>query len=114
MKIERKSETIVEIDGVVRLEQGPIRRREIATEEILDNAVTARHYQVGLPDALGKPIVIGESFDFIDWKSREKVWYVYSLDSSSGKWIREAYNYASYEDALSFATEIVAARKAGE
>lgn len=71
---------LIEIDGKVRVEAGPRRRREIATQELLSDVVTAAHYQVGKPDALGKIIALGEPMDFIDWRSPERTFYVYQLE----------------------------------
>lgn len=79
MNIVKKGD-ITEIDGRFRIESGPVRRREIATEELLSDKVTAEHYQVGRPDALNNIITLGEPMDFIDWRSPERVFYVYALE----------------------------------
>lgn len=39
----------------------------VATEELLSNAKTAAHYQVGKPDALGNPIVLGKPMTIRDY-----------------------------------------------
>lgn len=65
----------------VRIEQGPMLKRGVATKELLSNDKTADHYQLGGPDAFGKPIVEGSQFDYLDWGGSttegEKVFYVY-------------------------------------
>lgn len=71
----------IQFSDAVRIERGPARKRAIATTELLDDAVTARHYQVGAKDALGNPIKIGAHMDYLDWKG-DYVWYVYKLDAS--------------------------------
>lgn len=76
----RRNGAMIEIGDAVRIEAGPVRRRGIATEELLSNDVTAGHYQVGAPDALGKPIVLGEIMDYVDWRSPARAYYLYSLD----------------------------------
>jgi hypothetical protein len=82
MDIKYLGDNIIEIDGKVRIEVGPARIKAIATKEILDDKVTAAHYAVGLPDALGKPIKIGEEFTYIDWKGlKPQVHYVYALET---------------------------------
>ncbi len=91
MDIKRKGD-IIEIDGKVRVEAGPLRRSEIATEELLSDEVTAQHYQVGRTDALNNIIALGKPMDFIDWKSKERAFYVYALeevtDTVDGKPVR--------------------------
>jgi len=105
MKIERKSDTLVEIkDGAIRIESGPVRRREKATEELLGER-TADHYREGGVDALGKPIALGKPMDYIDWKSAERVWTVYAKDKDS-VYQPVGEPHATYESALSAATEI--------
>jgi hypothetical protein len=79
MKIEKLGDNITEIDGKVRVELGHVRRKEIATEELLSNDVTAAHYGVGLKDSLGNVIALGKPMDFIDWLSPDRHFYVYQL-----------------------------------
>jgi hypothetical protein len=81
----RKIGAITEIDGKVRIEAGPIRRQAVATAELLADATTAAHYKVGGRDALGKPIKLGAPMDYIDWRSSERAFYVYTrLDLKAG------------------------------
>jgi hypothetical protein len=76
---------LTEIDGKVRIEPGPVRRQAIATAELLADTVTAAHYKVGGRDALGKPIKLGAPMDYIDWRSGERAFYVYTrLDLKAG------------------------------
>lgn len=93
MDIKRISDTLTEIDGRVRVERGPTRRREVATKALLGEA-TASHYHlprkvggelVHAIDALGKPIEEGKPFDFIDWKGERSTFYVY-LKDAGGIW----------------------------
>jgi hypothetical protein len=82
MDIKYIGDNIIEIDGKVRIEVGPARFKAIATKELLDDKVTAAHYQVGLPDALGKPIELGKEFTYIDWKGLSApVHYIYALEA---------------------------------
>lgn len=83
--------TLISIGDKVRIESGPVRKREVATEVLLSNDVTAGHYHAPVKDeqgnvikeaidALGKPIELGKDFDYIDWLAPERAWYVYRLD----------------------------------
>lgn len=69
--------TMIQLSATVRVEDGPVRKRATATKELLDDTVTAKHYRVGSKDSLGKIIKLGQDMDYIDWKSRERVWNVY-------------------------------------
>ena len=69
---------MIEIGTTIRVENGPARKTAIATKELLDDAVTARHYQVGEHDAMGKTIALGEPMTYLDYKG-EWVWYIYQL-----------------------------------
>ena len=73
-------ENIVDLSDYVRVEDGPLRRTEIATEELLSDEVTARHYQVGKPDAAGNFISLGKELTFLDFKAK-RVWYVYKFQA---------------------------------
>jgi hypothetical protein len=73
-----KKREFIEIGETVRVENGPARKTAVATEELLDDAVTASHYAVGEWDAMGKPIVLGEPMTYLDYRG-EWVWYVYQL-----------------------------------
>src|SRR5690349_14159103 len=55
----------------VRIEQGPVRRREVATEELLHDRRTAAHYKVGEPDAAGVKIELGKEMEFLEWGTGE-------------------------------------------
>lgn len=116
MDVKRISDTLTEVTGpggTVRIEKGPARFREKATEALLSDDVTAEHYfagkrkeRIGVTDprtrkprvgpdgkpvmrevekigvdAMGKPIKVGETHDFIDWKgTRPPVFTVYRLE----------------------------------
>lgn len=67
MDIVRRNEAMVDIGDRVRVERGPRMVTAIATEELLDDNVTAGHYKVGGFDKLGKPIVLGQEFTYLDW-----------------------------------------------
>jgi hypothetical protein len=68
----------IEVGTTVRVENGPTRKTTIATEEVLDDKVTAVHYKVGQGDAMGKPIVLGEEMTYLDYRG-QWVWYIYQL-----------------------------------
>jgi len=74
-EITRKGDRI-EIGSTVRIEAGPPLRRRKATADSLANSVTAAHYQIGRPDALGKLIEEGKMFSYLDHYG-EKVYYVF-------------------------------------
>lgn len=115
MMIKPLSATQTLVGGCVLIEEGPQRRREVATAEILSDRVTAAHYFAGereLPagpavvaggrrpkksdqpktakrvgvDAKGRPIKIGEPFEFIDWLNPVRVFWIYVRDGE-GRWI---------------------------
>lgn len=94
MAIVRKG-TVLEFDGKVRIEPGPVKKRAVATAELLSDAVTAEHYFAGTRtieeggktvekigrDRLGKPIEMGKPIDYFDWKSPVRRFYLYRLVS---------------------------------
>lgn len=65
-EVTRKGDRI-EIGNTVRVEAGPALRRRKATDEALSNDATAPHYQLGAPDATGKPIEEGKMFSYLDY-----------------------------------------------
>ena len=67
---------MIQVGAGVRIESGPARKTAIATHDLLDNRVTARHYRIGAKDAKGKVINLGQSMDYLDYRSAP-VWYVY-------------------------------------
>ncbi len=69
---------IIEIGNTIRIEDGPARRKTIATAEVLDNRITAKHYQEGKSDAMGKKIVLGEDMTYLDYYGN-RVFYIYGL-----------------------------------
>src|ERR1043165_4157737 len=92
MDVKRSESGMIEIDGKVRIEAGPRRRHEVATEALLSDAVTAAHYAVGKLDAHGRGITLGKKFHFIDWKSPDRVFTVCKLtdveDTVDGKKVK--------------------------
>jgi hypothetical protein len=66
----------IKISETIVIESGPAKKKAIATEELLSDAVTAGHYKVGAKDAMYRPIVLGEEMTYLDWLG-EWVWYVY-------------------------------------
>jgi hypothetical protein len=66
----------IQISDTVVVENGPAKKRAIATEELLDDAVTAEHYKVGKRDAHYKPIVLGQEMAYLDYRG-EWAWYIY-------------------------------------
>lgn len=109
MDIKRKSPTLTEIDGRIRVESGPVRRTAEATEEVL--ATLPDHYAVGKPDALGKTIALGEPMDFIDWLAPERAFYVYEL--VDGRWQPRG-AYATEDAALSAAATLATTPSTGD
>lgn len=87
---------VVQINDIVRVEPGPKLKRDIATKELLANAITAKHYQFGQPDAMGNIIVEGEPMTYLAWggdeTGREVTYYVYLL--VNGSWAQ----MATYDD----------------
>jgi hypothetical protein len=69
---------LIEIGSTIRVENGPARKTAVATPELLDDKMTASHYQVGAFDAMGKRIVLGESMTYLDYRGKW-VWYIYQL-----------------------------------
>lgn len=69
---------MIEIGSTIRVENGPARKTAVATRELLDDRMTATHYQEGAVDAMGKRIVLGEPMTYLDYRG-EWVWYVYQL-----------------------------------
>jgi hypothetical protein len=52
---------------------------QLRTTILPDGTVLAKHYKLGLPDALGKVISNGEEFTFLDHFGKP-VWYFYQLE----------------------------------
>lgn len=67
MDIVRINEDLLQVGDKVRIERGPERKTETATEDLLNNDVTATHYAAGAPDADGNAIVIGQPMVYVDW-----------------------------------------------
>lgn len=86
VEITRRDQMIVLGDDEVRIEEGPVLKTEIATEELLHDDNTAPHYYAGMRpmtfvgpgwrpvevqaegrDALGNPIKLGEEMTYADW-----------------------------------------------
>lgn len=76
--IVKINDRMFEVDGKVRIEQGPALRSAIATKEMLANDRTAPRYFVGGYDRDGKVIVEGESFRYLDYLAPHG-WYVSKL-----------------------------------
>jgi hypothetical protein len=92
----------------VRVEPGPARRTAVATEELLADAATAKHYQVGLRDAAGDPIEIGKEMTYLDYRAT-RVWKVYLLsDAGDGERYIWQSEHPDYEDAIVAATKLAA------
>lgn len=107
MTVVEINETLTEIDGRVRIESGPKRVVAVATNELLDDEVTASHYAAGKKDAVGKPIVLGEEMTYIDWMG-ERGWYVYELVEVDGiqQWAHRSY-HADKADAAAAAQALL-------
>lgn len=121
----KRTENIVEISGRFRVEKGPRRVRDVATDASLDDSVTARHYKSGMPDAKGHIIKPGEAFDYIDWKQRKKapVFTLYKLARTDAvlmregplrgqkllqpRWLPESEPFQTEEEAIAHALELM-------
>jgi hypothetical protein len=88
---------LIEVSATVRVESGPPRANAIAVSEmeperdrkgkVLEDQRHVRHpdgmllkaqYKLGAKDALGKKIILGKQFHYLDYFA-EEVWYVYQL-----------------------------------
>lgn len=94
-------ENMHQLPGGYVVERGPVRKTAIATKELFDSGVLASHYRLskktveeksftddkgvvhaksreitipGSPDAMGKPIMEGEEFTYVDWKAPVESW----------------------------------------
>lgn len=133
--IKKLRDGLTEIDGRVRIEVGPARKRDIATPELLGDA-TASHYHlprrekvkdaktgklvekvVHAIDAFGKPIKEGEPFDYIDWKAAHETHYVYRLEADPEDKARQSWQphgaFDTYEKALSAALPLLSTTTEG-
>lgn len=96
-----------EIGPSIRGEFGPPLKEAVATEALLDNTVTASHYQVGAPDALGSPIALGRPMSYLDWTARSSWgWYIYRFQDGTWKQIG---TYPTKEEAITAAATAAAA-----
>lgn len=68
-----------QISPDVRVEQGPARREAIATEDVFKRPGIQGKYRLNGPDAMGKRIVAGKPFIYLD-RAGPWVWYVYRLE----------------------------------
>lgn len=105
------SDDLYEVDGRVRLERGPCLCRETATEELLADDRTARHYVVGGIDRDGNPIVLGKEMSFLDYL-KPYGWYVYLLEADPtvkdyGKRWKEKAFFQAEPQARAFATTLL-------
>lgn len=76
--VSQVNEDLFDIEnGKYRIEKSVITRTDVATKELLDNAVTASHYVVGGRDAIGNIIVLGQEMTYHDWFSNQREWRVY-------------------------------------
>ena len=98
---------ILQIGDKFRIEPGPRRCVAVATEELLDNSVTAPHYALlvddtpdGEPprpgvDAAGEPIELGKEMTYLDWNGAASgrtdsiVFYVYELGDMTEAEVKE-------------------------
>jgi len=79
-----------------RIEFGPALKEGIATEELLHDANTEKHYTIGTRDARGTVIRLGYPMAYLDYKM-EWVWYVFELDKKMGKWAEKGVNKTKEE-----------------
>lgn len=95
--MDQINENLYSFDELVRVELGPQPIELDATEENLENSVTAAHYQPGGRDALGRiirpdligldvddpstAIFEGEKMTVVDWDARfvPRLWKIYQM-----------------------------------
>lgn len=119
VEVKKVSDTITSVGDNVRIETGPVRKRAVATKELLGDA-TASHYHLPITeevdgkkevkvaiDALGKPIEEGKEFDYIDWRNDARAYYVYQKDAN-GVWQSKG-AYDSVEEAMGNALQFASA-----
>lgn len=91
--VTKLADDLYEIGSKARVERGPLMKTAMASEALFNGdaqrsaeqvqrdelGTTLRgHYQLNAFDKLGKPIVPGREFAFLDWNG-EWVWHVYEL-----------------------------------
>lgn len=91
--VVKLSDDLYEIGARVRVERGPLMKTAMASEALFNgdanrsaaevqraelNTTLRGHYQLNAFDKLGKPIVPGREFAFLDWNG-EWVWHVYEF-----------------------------------
>ena len=97
-----------QISPRVRVEPGPVRRTAVATEELLADTATAKHYEVGRRDAAGEPIELGKEMTYLDYKG-PRVFKVYLLmEAGDGERYIWQSEHEAYEDAILAATKLAA------
>lgn len=102
---------IINLTPTLRIEDGPRRVKATATAELLDDAVTAKHYKEGQPDSQGKPIKLGEEMEYVDYRNRKKpggmVFNLYQLrpDDNPNNNLTERWFKVDSFDTLEAATE---------
>jgi hypothetical protein len=99
---------VKQISPRVRVEPGPVRRTAVASEELLADEATAKHYQVGRRDAAGEPIELGKEMTYLDYRGA-RVFKVYLL-SEAGDGERYVWQseHPQFEDAVVAATKLAA------
>jgi hypothetical protein len=86
---------MITLDGKVRVEPGPVLKKASVTDELLDNTVTADHYQIGKLDAKGDPIEPGGEMHYLDWVGHGQgaegstCFYVYRLEDLTAAELKE-------------------------
>lgn len=74
----------IQISPSLRIEDGPARKRAVATEELL--AAIRRDYRERMIGADGKKIVLGAEMEYLDWFG-PRVWYLYRWDAKAERWL---------------------------
>lgn len=117
-----------EIDGIIRIEEGPVRKTAIATIQFFAEHKLRDHYHLpkqvpvdpAEPDGETKTvialdasvppvgIIAGEPFTYIDWDDPARAFYVYRKEEESGRWAKvDEGTSDTYEAALSFASGLI-------
>ena len=91
---------MIQVTDFIRVDCGKVRKRAVATEELLSDDVTATHYKLILGQdkdgnnvpgrgADGEIIELGKEMEYLDHKSKELEWVVYQLEAEVAEGFEE-------------------------
>lgn len=96
---------LVDFSPLVRIETAPVLRTEVATEELLADTATAKHYKVGATDAANNVIELGKPFTYLDYRSPAEHFRLYKRQDGNSRY-ELIQIYPTYEAALVAAEEL--------